>query len=326
MQDGKKIVFLDVTTEYTRKKITENVPEGFQLVLAEASTEDKAIEAVKDADFILVGSSYVPTKVVEAAKKAKLIQKMGEGTDRIDVVTATSRGILVAKTTGTNSNAVAEYATLLMLAALRSLPKAHNSVVAGQWLKHEMKNGSYELRGRQVGIVGLGKIGKFVAKQVQGFGATAVYYDIFRQPEAEEARLDIRYMPLDELLRTSDIVTLHVPGSPSTRGMIGERELSLMKPTAILINTCRGVVVDEEALIKALKERRIRGAGIDVFTKEPPDRNHLFFSLDNVVLAPHAGGGTEEAYIAGIRHAYANIVKVSKGEPLDKADLAPLAK
>lgn len=326
MQEGQKIVFLDVTTEHTRKNLTENLPVGFELVFAEASTEEKAIAAVGDADFVLVGAAYVPAKVVEAATRAKLIQKIGEGTDRIDVATAASRGIPVAKTSGTNSTSVAEMTTLMILAALRWLPRAHNSVLAGQWLKTELRKGSYELSHRQVGIIGLGKIGKIVARQVQGFEASAVYYDVIRQPEAEEDRLGIRFLPLDELLRTSDVVTLHVPATPSTRGLIGARELALMKPTAILVNTCRGVVVDEEALVKALKERRIRGAGIDVFAKEPPGPNHPFYSLDNVVLAPHIGGGTEDADIAGARHAYANIVKVSKGEPIDPADLAPVPK
>ena len=324
MSEGKKIVFLDAATDDMDRMLADHLPVGFDLVLAKADTEEKAIAAVADADFVLIGWSYVPTKVVEAMGKAKLIQKIGEGTDRIDVKTALARGIPVAKTSGTNSASVAELTTLLMLATLRWLPKAHNSMLAGQWLKSELRKGSFELRGKQVGIVGLGKIGKLVAGHMRAFGSPVVYYDVVRQSEEEEARLQARFMPLDDLLRTSDVVTLHVPLLPSTRGMIGARELAMMKPSAILVNTCRGAVVDEEALYDALKNNRLRGAGLDAFTKEPLGANHPLLSLENVVLAPHIGGGTEDADIAGIRHAYANIVKVSNGEPLDPADLAPL--
>ncbi|MHB0871249.1 MAG: 2-hydroxyacid dehydrogenase [Chloroflexota bacterium] len=326
MSVGKKIVFMDVTTPAVRKVLLDHLPAGFELVFAEASTEEKAVAAVADADFIFAWATYMPAKVIEAASKAKLIQKAGEGTDRIDVAAAARKGILVAKTTGSNSASVAELATLLILATLRWLPNAHNSMVAGQWLKFQLRPGSFELRRKQVGIVGLGKIGRMVAKQVQGFDASVAYYDAFRLPETEEARLGVTYMPLDDLMRSSDVVTLHVPLMPSTRGLIGRRELGLMKPTAILVNSCRGAVLDEEALYEALKERRIRGAGIDVFTKEPPDANHPLFALDNVVVTPHYGGGTEDAELEGVKHAFANIVKVSRGEPLDPADIASVPK
>jgi len=324
MAEGNKIVFLDVITPAMHRVIAANAPEGFELVFAYADTEEKAADAVADADYVLLWSAYAPKRVVEAAKKARLIQKIGEGTDRIDVATAARLGIPVAKTSGSNSASVAELATLLILATMRRLPQAHNSLISGQWLKFELRPGSYELRGKQVGIVGLGKIGKMVARQVRGFDCSTVYYDVVRPPEAMEIDLGVRFMEMDDLLRTSDVVTLHVPSLPETRGMIGSRELGLMKPNAILVNTCRAAVVDEEALYRALKEKRIRGAGIDVFTKEPPDPNHPFFSLDNVVVTPHYGGGTEDAEIEGVRHGFANIVKVSQGLPLDPADLAPV--
>jgi D-3-phosphoglycerate dehydrogenase len=325
VSEGKRIVFLDVVTSAMRKVISENCPPGFDLVFAEADTEEKAIAAVRDADFVLVWSAYVPTRVVEAARKARLILKIGEGTDRIDVAAAARLGIPVARTSGSNAASVAEMASLLILATLRWLPRAHNSTVAGQWLKWELRPGSYEVRGKQVGIVGLGKIGKMVARQMRGFGPSLVYHDVVRQPEAE-AELGLRLLPLEELLRTSDIVTLHVPGNPSTRGLIGRTQLALMKPTAILVNTCRAVVVDEESLYEALRDRKIRGAGIDVFAKEPPGANNPLFSLDNVVVTPHSGGGTEDAEITGVRMAYATIARVAAGQSVDPADLAPVPK
>lgn len=326
MSEGNKIVFLDVTTAAIRKALLDNLPPGFDLSFAEASSEQKAIAAVADADYVFVFAAYIPAGVIAAMGKAKLIQKAGEGTDRIDVAAAAARDIVVAKTSGTNANSVAETASMLILATLRWLPKAHNSVVAGEWLKLELRPGAYEIKGKQVGIIGLGKIGRIVARQMQGFGASVVYYDAYRLPEAEEARLGVRYMAMDDLLRSSDVVTLHVPLMPSTRGLIGARELALMKPTAILVNTCRGAVVVEDALYRALKEKRIRGAGIDVFAKEPPSPDNPIFTLDNVVLTPHYGGGSEDAELAGIKHSYANIVKFSQGLPLDPADIAPIPK
>lgn len=324
MPEKEKIVFLDVVTPATRKVIEAHVPAQFDLIFANADTEDKIVEAVADADYIFTWATYMPERVIEAAKKAKLIQKAGEGTDRIDVAAAARRGIPVAKTGGSNSASVAELATLLMLATLRYLPQAHNSMLEGKWLKFDLRRGAFELRGKQVGIVGLGKIGRWVARHVQGFAARAVYYDAFRLPESEEEKLGVSFMPLEELLRSSDVITLHVPSIPSTKGMIGRQQLEMMKPTAIFINTCRGAVVDEQALYEVLRDKKIRGAGIDVFIKEPPGADNPLLTLDNVVLTPHYGGGTEDAELEGVRHAFDNISKVARGEPVDPSDLAPV--
>ena len=318
----EKIVFIDVPTPEARKVIEDNLPPGFRLIFAEADTEEKAAAAVPEADYVLIWSAYLGTRAVRAATKTKLIQKVGEGTDRIDVATALQMGIPVAKTAGSNSTSVAEFATLLILAATRRLAEAHTSMLAGKWMKWELRRNSFEVRGKQVGIVGLGKIGKIVANHMRGLGAPVAYYDPIRLPETEEARLGVKYRPLDELLSTSDVVTLHVPLTSVTRGLIGHRELALMKPTAILVNTCRAAVVNEQALVEALKARRIRGAGVDVFAQEPVPADHPLLSLPNVVVSPHCAGATEDAELEGIRHAYANIVRVSRGEPLDPADLA----
>ena len=211
---------------------------------------------------------------------------------------------------------------MLILAALRRLPQAHNSVLAGEWRKFGFRPYSHELRGKRVGIVGLGKIGRMVATHVQAFGASVVFYDTIALSPLDQERLRALQLPLDELLSTSDVVTLHVPLLPSTTHLIGLRELSLMKPTAILVNTCRGSVVDEAALYEALRTQRILAAALDVFEAEPPGAHNPLLALDNVVLTPHNAGGTLDAEIALVRHAYANIVKVSRGEALDAADIA----
>lgn len=330
MTSGRRIVCFGVGLPSTRELLVANLPEGFELAFAEANPDrtltEEAFAAAPGADYLLFWTAEVPTRIVEAATRAKLILNLGEGTERVDVATAARLGIPVAKTAGENSASSAELATLLMLAVLRRLPEAHATTAAGRWLKWEVRVGTGELRGKQVGIVGLGKIGRLVARQVQGFESTVVYNGRRRLPEAEEASLGVRFLSLDELLRTSDVVTLHVPSTPATRALIGPRELALMKPTAVLVNTCRGDVIDEAALYDALKERRIRGAGIDVFAVEPPDPHHPLFSLDNVVLTPHIGGITDDSQIQLISHAYANIVAVESGEPLDPDDIVEVPK
>jgi D-3-phosphoglycerate dehydrogenase len=322
MAGHKKVVYLDATTADMREALRAQLPAGFDLTFAEAVTEEQTAAAVADVDYVVAWAAKMPAPVIKAIRKARLIQKIGEGTDRIDVATASEMGITVAKTTGSNSVSVAEGATLLILATLRWLPNLHNAVVAGGFPKFEYRNTSYELRGKQVGIVGIGKIGHTVAEHMQGFGAQVAYHDVVRLPQAEEERLNARLMPLDELLRTSDVVTLHVPLIPATRGMINARALGMMKPTAILVNTCRGPVVDEQALVEALQQRRIRGAGIDAFWKEPPETDHPLFRLDNVVLMPHCAAGTVDAQVEGIRQAFANIARFDRGEALDAADIA----
>ncbi len=326
MASNKKIVYLDVATPDLAASLKKHLPAGFDLHLADAATEDQTVAAVADADYLLCWAAKMPTRVIKAISRARLIMKIGEGTDRIDTATCIEQGITVAKTTGSNSVSVAEGATLLILATLRWLPNLHNAVVAGQFPKFEYRPTSYELLNKQVGIIGIGKIGRTVAEHMVGFGAKIAYYDVVRLPESEEARLNAKFMPLDELLSTSDVITLHVPLIPPTRNMIDARALKLMKPTAIVVNTCRGPVVDEQALVEALQKRQIRGAGIDAFWKEPPDPTSAILKLDNVVLMPHCAAGTVDAQEEGIRHGYASIVRFDSGQPLDRADIAAAPK
>jgi phosphoglycerate dehydrogenase-like enzyme len=171
----------------------------------------------------------------------------------------------------------------------------------------------YELFGRTLGIVGLGNIGKKVARRAGAFDMNVQYYDVLRLTEDQEDALGVRFVLLDELLRTSDVVSLHVPLNDRTRKFIGARELGLMKPTAALINTCRGPVVDEQALHDALVAGRIAGAGLDVMVEEPPAQKHPLFSLPNVTLTPHSAGPTWENWRARFRNGFDNIQRVANG-------------
>jgi phosphoglycerate dehydrogenase-like enzyme len=197
---------------------------------------------------------------------------------------------------------------------LKQLVRFHLDVVAGRWRPPASSESPvYELSGRMVGVVGLGNIGKKVARRAAAFDARVQYYDIVRLSEAEEDALGVRFVLLSELLRTSDIVSLHVPLTDATRKMIGPRELGLMKPGAILVNTCRGPVVDEEALYQALRERRLGGAGLDVLIDEPPPKDHPLFSLPSVTLTPHSAGPTWENWTARFRNGFDNIERVAAG-------------
>jgi phosphoglycerate dehydrogenase-like enzyme len=203
-----------------------------------------------------------------------------------------------------------------MLAVQKRLVRFHNDVVAGKWRVGNLVDDRVsELAGKTLGIVGLGNIGKKVARRAAAFDMDVQYYDIQRLTEDQEDALGVRFVLLGELMRTSDVVSLHVPLDDTTRAMIGARELALMKREAILVNTCRGPVVDESALHRALKEGTIAGAGLDVLVEEPPAPNHPLFALPNVTLTPHSAGPTWENWAGRFRNGFDNIQRVAAGRP-----------
>ena len=214
---------------------------------------------------------------------------------------------------GANSVAVSEHAILLMLAVSRKLIVQHRTVTAGRWRGNSTPE-LHELRGRTLGIVGLGTIGKKTARLAKAFGLEVLYYDIARLTEDQEDALGVRFRLLREMLREADIITLHTPLNDSTRHMIGKEELGLMKESAILVNTSRGPVVDEDALYEALTSGTISAAGLDVFEQEPPEQDNKLFGLDNVILTAHMAGPTYESNKARVRNAFDNVQRVARGE------------
>lgn len=302
-------------------------PSGFELVDADFGTP-QFIEAAADAEFYIGLARNMGSEFFRSAPMLKLVQLLSAGYDRVDIEAARKARVPVANNGGANAIAVAEHTILLMLAVLKQLVRFHLDVIAGKWRPPASSESPvYELAGRTVGIVGLGNIGKKVARRARAFDARVQYYDIVRLTEAEEEALGVRFVLLNELLRTSDIVSLHVPLTDATRGLIGARELALMKPSAILVNTCRGPVVDEPALYNALKSKRLAGAGLDVLVEEPPAKNHQLFALPNVTLTPHSAGPTWENWTARFRNGFDNIERVAAGRrPLwvvpELADLA----
>lgn len=290
----------------------EMLPPEFELFATPAPGPD-CDAALAEADY-LVGfvDAMVGEKLYRKAPKLRLIQLLSAGYDRADIAAARRAGVPVANNGGANSVAVAEHAVMLMLAVSRQLVRQHAGVAAGRWQGNVIPD-LHELYGKTLGIVGFGNIGRRTARLAAAFGMAVVYYDVARLADAEEDALGVRFRLLDELLGTADVVTLHVPLDDTTRHLIGARELALMKPDAVLVNTSRGSVVDETALGDALSRRAIAGAGLDVFDREPLAADSPLLALDNVTLTPHLAGPTRESHRSRVRNAYDNVQRVARG-------------
>ena len=282
--------------------------------------DEPVADALREADFVLVATTPLTAATIAAAPRLRLIQHQGVGYDKTDVAAAAARGIPVALCPAGTSIGVAEHVFLLILALYKQLRAAEGALRNGSWLQWELRPGSFELAGKTVGLVGLGRIGREVASRARAFAAEVAYYDVVRAaPEAEKA-VGVRFLPFADLLAQADIVSLHLPLTPATRHVIGAPELAQMRPNAILINTARGPLVDEPALIAALQAGQIAGAGLDVFEAEPLPAGHPLAALTNVVLTPHISAGTADALVIKMKACFANMLRVTRGEaPLDIA-------
>jgi phosphoglycerate dehydrogenase-like enzyme len=297
-----------------RAIILPEAPPGFTTAWLEEHDDLAARRAnLATADFLV--AERLSADEIALARRVRLIQLPGVGYEHVDVAAAAARDIPVAITPEGTITGVAEHTVMMMLALYKRLTEAHGALTAGRWIHDQLRPICLMLAEKRVGIVGMGRIGREVAKRLQGWEVELVYHDIRRLAPEDEARLDAAYRPLDELLRTADIVTLHVYLGPNSHHLIGERELNLMKPTAILINTSRGEVVDEPALYRALKARRILGAGIDSWTEEPTPPDNPILRLDNVLATPHMATANKDAMVKKARAWYANFERVLRGEP-----------
>ena len=291
------------------------VPAGFELVVVDAGTPEFTAVLPDAQYYVGFPRAELNGDFFKAAPGLKLIQLISAGYDRLDVDAARRAGVPIANNGGSNSVAVAEHTLMLMLAVYRKLSWHHANVVTGKWRVGDFSSHRlYELEGKTLGIVGLGTIGKKVARRAAAFGVRIQYYDIARLSEEAEDALGVRFVLFPELLRTSDIVSLHVPLNAVTRNLISTRELAMMQPSAVLINTCRGPVVDENALHVALTSGRIAAAGLDVMAEEPPLANHPLFALENVTFTPHMAGPTWENWAKAFRNAFDNVQRVARGE------------
>jgi D-3-phosphoglycerate dehydrogenase len=250
------------------------------------------LAAVADADALLVRSATtVDTEVISAARRLRVVARAGVGLDNVDVKAATHAGVMVVNAPQSNIVSAAELAVGLLLAAARNIAPAHAALKQGEWKRS--KYTGIELYEKTAGILGLGRIGALVAQRLSAFGMKVIAYDPF-VAAGRAAQMGVRLVSLDELLRTSDVLSVHLPKTPETVGLVGTEQLATVKPSLILVNAARGGIVDEDALYSALKEGRVAAAGLDVFAKEPCTDSPLF-ELENVVATPHLGASTDEA-------------------------------
>jgi D-3-phosphoglycerate dehydrogenase len=286
---------------------------GYEIKMGSGLTVEAIAADVVDCDAILARTAPFPAKVLEAGKRLKVISRHGVGYDNIDVARATELGIWVTFAPESNANTVAEHAIGCILTLARNFIQLDRGVRTGNWDIRDKLLGT-DLAGKVLGIVGLGKIGRRVAqKAARGLDMKVVGYDPFLKPE-QIAEFATPAKSIDEIFSAADFVTMHIPGGPSNRGIIGKKQFTLMQKTAFFINASRGDVVVESDLIDALRNRMIAGAAIDVYEKEPPKKDNPLFTMDNVLLTPHNASQTRECMVRMALHAAQGIDEVLSGK------------
>ncbi len=307
-----------LTNKYNEKVLSvvrKELPEGFDFLSLQNASKEELVQKATVADYFLAsGRVSIDKEVIESATNLKMIQRTGVGTDTIDLALLKEKGIPVYVNSGINSISVAEHTILLILSVLRCLNQVDVGVKAGKWGKNDVGIKCHSLNGKTVGIIGAGNIGKTVVKMLQAFGVAILYYDPYRLSEQVERELNVLYCDFHDLLKRIDILSLHCPLTSETKGLIGAAEFALMKQGSIVINTARGPLIDEVALVECLKSGHIKGAGLDVFSQEPLNQDNPLLNFDNVILTPHVGGLTLETFSKMIRDAFENIKLFEKGD------------
>jgi phosphoglycerate dehydrogenase-like enzyme len=313
-----KVVLISNLPDDQVKLVLSYAPSGYEAVsISSQRPEEEKVALASDADFLILFGGRPSEALLRASPRLKHIQLLSAGYEGVDLALTDSLDLTVSNNGGANSYAVAEATIGLILCLMRRLPEGDDFVRAGEWRGNILGYDTFELAGKTVGIVGLGNIGKKVARRLHAFETELLYADIVSYPEIEQ-EIGIRRLSLSELLPLVDVLTLHVPDLRSTRGLIGRAELAAMKPSAILINTCRGTVVDQAALTAALLSGRLRGAGLDVFEREPLQSESRLLELPCVMLSAHNAGTTFDTFFRRAEFAFENIRRVWEGQ-------APLA-
>jgi D-3-phosphoglycerate dehydrogenase len=308
--------------------ITDSISEeGVKVLRKEARVDIKAsltpeeiIDIIGDYEALIVRSqTKVTADIIEAGKKLQVIARAGVGIDNIDVDTATRCGIVVVNAPTGNTVSAAEHTIALLLASARNIPQASAVLKSGVWRRNDFMG--TELRGKTLGIIGLGNVGSEVARRAEGFEMRLLGVDPLVSDEYAQ-KLQVELVELRQLLKESDFLTLHLPLNAQTKNMIGARELAMMKPTAYIINCARGGLIDEEALVKALREKKLAGAAIDVFEREPITES-ILFGEDKIIVTPHLGASTSEAQVLAARDVAEQIAEIFRGLPARSAINVP---
>jgi len=317
-----KVVCLRPKQDFDRVNVS--FPESLDVHFFKEYDEDRVARACVNADFIIAPSPFPPitAKIISGANSLKLIQLTGSGFDTVDLHAADKAGIPVANCPGQNSKAVAELAFITIGALNRGIIEADIETKKGNYQEVRKKlesEGMYQFENLNLGLLGIGLIGKEMAKIGAFFGLNLYYYDILRLSPEQEKEFKITFMGFKELLKISDILSIHLPINKSTKKLLGPEEFALMKGNAILINTSRGAIIDDEALIYALKSKRLKGAALDAFDPEPLPWEHPLLSLDpeikkRLIFTPHIGGSTRQSFRRMFQEAINNLLRVVEGE------------
>ena len=315
------VALLDVMPPVTRAVISNAFGDSFEVVFVADSSERARHHAAETATVLLTMGAKVDASTIAAAGACRLIQKLGVGTDNIDVAAAKRSGIVVLKAAGINADAVAEVTVLLMLAVARHLNAALAAARAGRAEKELLRAQSFQLPGKTVGVLGLGNIGRAVARRLLPFGVRLLYHDIRRLDADAEREYGVRYAGFDDLISASDVLSLHLPKTPETERIIDAAVLRAVKPGVILINTARGSLVDETALAAAIDRGQVLGAGLDVSQEEPLPASSPLRALDRVILTPHIGGAVADNFPRVIARAYQNVTAFLSDEQVAPEDV-----
>lgn len=307
-----------VTDPISIEAIEKMKKAGLKVDLKQNLDKKELIEIIPEYDAIIVRSQTKITKdIIEAAKNLKIIGRAGTGVDNIDTEAATQRGIVVVNAPGGNSISAAEHTFALILSLVRKIPQADKSVKSGKWDRKRFMG--IELRGKTIGVIGLGRVGYEVAKRAKAFEMNVLVYDPYIPPERAKIIGANLVGDLDELLEKSDIITIHVPKTKETEGMISRKEIEKMKDGVYIINCARGGIVNEKDLYEALIKGKVAGAALDVYENEPPSPSNPLFKLENVITTPHIGASTREAQISVGMIVANEIINMAKGLPVKNA-------
>lgn len=292
------------------------VPDGFSVETLDSLNRESLIRQAADADYFLVsGRLSIDAEVLDSAPRLKMIQRTGVGTEMLDLAAIKQRGIPVYVNAGVNAQSVAEHTLTLILACLKQLPRIDEQTHSGIWSKQSTGLQTRELRGKKVGLVGMGNIGRIVSRLLNAFGAIVFYTDVVRQPGTVEKDLDLNFFPtFEEMLPQVDVLSFHCPLTSDNVEILNARTLSLLKPGAVVVNTARGKLINPDDLYKALKSGRILSAGLDTHYQEPIHDGYKLLRLDNVILTPHIGGLSYEAFFSMMKGAMDNIVAFESGQ------------
>jgi phosphoglycerate dehydrogenase-like enzyme len=311
------VVYWNRATEDVYDVIRNQLPTGWTLVTLQG--EDKAgwRAQLRDVDFMIVADWPIVAEDLAAAPTLKMVQHQGVGHERIDKQALQARRIPLALCPAGTTIGVAEHTMLLILAVYKRLVVADTRMRQGTWLQWGLRSTSFELCGKTLGLVGFGRIGQAVAKRAHAFDARILYHDAFLpSPPAEAKAWGVESVSLDDLLRRSDIVSIHVPTTDETRKFMNAARFGRMKRSAVFINTSRGAVVDEPALIAALQDKVIAAAGLDVFEQEPIAPGNSLLGMDNVIVTPHIAAGTVDALTEKMRSVFENLQRFASGQPI----------